>query len=440
MPQPPLISRRQFVGTTAATGLAALVSPSTQVFAAGSSDRIRVGLIGAGDRGSVSAGIIDCAEADPTIQLVAIGDLFQDHLDAAPANIEAAMAKRGLPYNDIFQVPLEQMFAGFDAYKRVLECDVDFVILATPPVFRPIHFKAVVDAGVHVLVEKPIAVDAPGVRDFLATVKRAETKGLTVVAGTQMRRAPHLQDAVDYVRSGGLGGVMAGQSARIGGGLMSFRHSESIRRREWSDMEWQLRRWLFAVWASGDFIVEQHVHNLDLMNWVVGETPVKATGFGGRQVRTDSIYLNVWDHISVEYEFPSGARITHLGSQADGLAHRNDLRFQGDAGDMMMSFSRAEVSGANAKEFPGSKTVKPPVQQYADALNSLREGSAINEGRQIADSTMTAILGRLAAYSGRAVSWSWAMNASQEDLTPAEWTWGDLPLAAPAVPGQYKLS
>lgn len=440
MPPTDVFSRRQFVGSAATAGLATLLASPPRVFAAGASDRIRIGLIGAGDRGTVSAGIIDCAEADPTIELVAMGDLFEDHLQAAPAHIEAAMAKRGLPFKDIYKVTPERMFSGFDAYQRVIECDVDLIILTTPPVFRPIHFKAAVAAGKHVFVEKPIAVDAPGVRDFMATAERAKTKGLTVVAGTQMRRAPHIIEAVDYLRAGHMGNILAGQSFRMGAGLMDFRHSESIRQSGWSDMEWQLRRWLFAVWASGDFIVEQHVHNLDMMNWLVGELPTKATGFGGRQTRTDSIYLNAWDHLSVEYEFPSGARVVHLGSQADGLAYRNDLRLQGEDGDMMMSFGRAEVQGKSPRKFPGSKTVKPPVQEYKDTLDSIRNSKAINEGEQIAESTMTAILGRCAAYSGRAVSWSWAMNASQENLTPAAWEWGDLPLTPPAIPGKYKLT
>ena len=440
MPLENTFTRRKFVGSTAAAGLATLLATPKNVFAAGSSDKIRIGLIGAGDRGSVSAGIIDCAEADSNIELVAIGDLFPDHLEVAPKNIEEAMAKRGLNFKAMYKVTPERMFSGFDAYKRVIECDVDLIILATPPAFRPIHFKAAVAAGKHVFVEKPIAVDAPGVRDFIATTELAKKKGLTVVAGTQMRRAPHLIGVADYLQQGGIGEIVAGQSARIGGGLMNFRHTESIRDRSWSDMEWQLRRWLFSVWASGDFIVEQHVHNLDLLNWGMGGVPVQATGLGGRQSRTDSIYLNVWDHMSVEYEYANGARVTHLGSQIDGLAYRNDLRIRGTKGEAHISFSRAKVTGEGAKEFAGSTTIDPPVQQYKDTLKSIRNSEAINEGKRIADSTMTAILGRLAAYSGRAVSWSWAMNASKENLTPADWKWGDLPLQPPAVPGSYKLT
>jgi len=439
MPLENTLSRRTFVGSTAAAGVATFLSAPHKIFAAGSSDKIKIGLIGAGDRGTVSAGIIDCAEADSNIELVALGDVFADHLEAAPKNIEMAMAKRGLNFKDIYKVTPERMFSGFDAYKRVIECEVDLIILTTPPVFRPLHFKAAVDAGKHVFVEKPIAVDAPGVRDFIATTELAKKKGLTVVAGTQMRRAPHLMDVAKYLNEGGIGELVAGQSARIGGGLMNFRHSESIRDRSWSDMEWQLRRWLFSVWGSGDFIVEQHVHNLDLINWSMGGLPVQAMGLGGRQTRTDSIYLNGWDHISVEYEYANGARVTHLGSQIDGLAPRNDLRIRGTRGEAHISFGRAKVSGQGAKDFPGSRTIKPQVQQYRDTLQSIRNSEAINEGKRLAESTMTAILGRLAAYSGRAVSWSWAMNASTESLTPNEWQWGDLPLRPPARPGHYKL-
>jgi predicted dehydrogenase len=433
------MSRRTFVGSTAAASLATLIATPKNVFAAGSSERIRIGLIGCGDRGTVSAGIVDCVEADPTIELVAMGDLFEDHLNAAPKNMEEAMAKKGLPFKDIYKVTPDRMFFGFDAYQRVIECDVDLIILATPPVFRPMHFKAAVAANKHVFVEKPIAIDGKGVRDFLETTEVARKKGLTVVAGTQMRRAPHLQDVVDYVREGGIGEAVAGHSVRVGGALMNFRSTEAIRQSSWSDMEWQLRRWLFTVWASGDFIVEQHVHNLDLLNWAMGGPPIKASGFGGRQTRTDSIYMNEWDHISVEYEYANGASITHFGAQVDGIAHRNDMRIQGDQGELLMTFGRAEVTGAHAKKFAGSRTVKPPVQQYKETIDSIRNSKAINEGKRIAETTMTAILGRQAAYSGRAVSWGWAMNASKEDLTPAEWEWGDLPLAPPAVPGKFKL-
>jgi predicted dehydrogenase len=431
------LSRRDFIKATGVAGLAAAVTRPLHAETNHNGERIRVGLIGTGGRGT-RAGITDCASADPSIELVAMGDLFEDHLQQAPAAIRDAMGERGLPFERIYQVAPNRMFSGFDAYEKVIACDVDLVILTTPPVFRPLHLKAAVAAGRHVFVEKPVAVDPAGVRDFTATSALAEEKGLVLVAGTQLRRAPHIRDAVEQIRKGGIGSVLGGHSARIGDALTGFRPTEAIRRAHWSDMEWQLRRWLFTTWASGDLLVEQHVHNLDIIDWLMGEHPVQATGFGGRQARTDSIFPNVWDHYSVEYEYPNGERVTHLGTQMDGLSHRNDIRLIGEKGELYLDFKNARIKGEQPYEYSGP-TLNPSVQQYRDTLDAIRSGNPINEGAQVAQSTMTAILGRMAAYSGRSVSWDWAVNASKEDLTPKDWTFSDLPLAPPAIPGRTRL-
>ena len=434
---PNQLSRRKFIQNTSAASLASLLVGAQNLHAGGASDKVRIGLIGLGGRGC-GAGIINCAEADTNIELVAMGDLFPDHLEAAPATIQRNMEKKNLPFKDIYKVTPDKMFSGFDAYKQVIACDVDFIILATPPVFRPIHFKAAVEAGKHVFVEKPIAVDPTGVRDFIKTSELAQAKGLTVVAGTQMRRAKHIMAVVEAVREGGLGDVLSGQSTRVGGALSNWRQSEAIRSANWSDMEWQLRRWLFTTWSSGDFITEQHVHNLDLVDWVIGSRPIKAIGTGGRQHRTDSIYPNVWDHINVEYEYANGARVTHMGAQIDGVSSRNDIRLDGTGGRLFLSFAKATIEGSKPFTYDGPR-VNPAVQEYKDTLDSIRDGMAINEGKQIAESTMTAILGRMAAYTGRSVSWKWAMNASKLDLTPKEWTFGNYPLAPVAIPGKTRL-
>lgn len=433
----PSLTRRDFLKATGAVSLAAAMTQPVRAQPSSGREKIRIGLIGAGGRGT-GAGITDCAEADPDIELVAIGDLFEDHLEQAPDRIRGAMEKRGLPFDSIYRVTPDRLFTGFDAYREVIACDVDLVILATPPVFRPLHLKAAVEAGKHTFVEKPVAVDVVGVRDIMATSDLAREKGLTLVAGTQMRRARHIMAAVDQVRSGAIGTVLTGQSSRIGGALTTFRTNEAVRRSHWSDMEWQLRRWLFTTWASGDFLVEQHVHNLDLVDWLMDAHPVKAMGFGGRQARTDSIYPNVWDHLSVEYEYPNGQRITHLGTQMDGLSGRNDIRLVGETGELTLDFGSARISGEAPFTYEGP-SVNPSVQQYRDTLDAIRSGTPINEGERIAQSTMTAILGRMAAYTGRSVSWDWAMNASHQNLTPAEWAFEDLPLAPPAVPGRTKL-
>ena len=180
------------------------------------------------------------------------------------------------------------------------------------------------------------------------------------------------------------------------------------------------------------------MHNLDLVDWLMGAHPVQAIGFGGRQARTDSIYPNVWDHLSVEYEYPDGTRITHLGTQMDGLSDRNDIRLVGENGELYLDFRVARIKGEDPFEYSGP-SVNPAVQQYRDTLDAIRSGTPINEGKRIAQSTMTAILGRMAAYTGRSISWDWAMNASELDLTPANWKFGDLPMDPPAVPGRTPL-
>ncbi|QXD30698.1 Gfo/Idh/MocA family protein [Candidatus Pelagisphaera phototrophica] len=431
------ISRRKFIKTTGAASVASLLVGAQNLHAAGANDKIRIGLIGLGGRGC-RAGIIDCAEADSNIELVAMGDLFPDHLEDAKERIRQSMAKRNLPFKDIYKVTTDTMFSGFDAYKKVIACDVDLIILTTPPVFRPLHFKAAVEAGKHVFIEKPVAVDPVGVRDIINTSKLAEAKGLTVVAGTQMRRARHIMAGIEQIREGAMGDILSGQSTRIGGALSNWRQSEAIRSKSWSDMEWQLRRWLFTTWGSGDFIVEQHVHNLDLVDWVMGSHPVKAIGTGGRQNRTDSIYPNVWDHVSVEYEYANGARVTHIGSQIDGVSSRNDMRIDGTEGRLFLSFAKVTIEGKKPFKYDGPRP-NPAVQEYKDTLDAIRSGNTINEGKRIAQSTMTAILGRMAAYTGRNLSWDWAMNASKLDLTPKEWKFGDHAIAPVAVPGVTKL-
>ena len=430
------VSRRGFIKTSAAVGAASLFAASRRAYAQGS-DTIRVGLIGCGGRGT-GAGIIDCATSSKGVELVAIGDLFQDHVDTAPARIKHNLAGRKLPVDAIYKVTPETTFAGWDAYKKVVACDLDMVILTTPPYFRPMQFKAAIEAGKHVFTEKPIAVDPAGVRDFIATSKKAEEKGLSVMPGTQMRRARHIMAIVERLHEGGIGEVLAGQCVRRGDGLMGWYPEAMERKPEWSDMEWQLRRWLFVTWLSGDFIVEQHVHNLDLVNWVMGGPPVQCVAQGGRQVRTGPAYGNVFDHFAGEYEYANGARIGYLGVQIDGVSGRCDQRFVGPKGRAHFDFGIARIDGDAPWTYEG-ESVQPAVQEYADLIAGIREGKPINEGVQVAESTMTAIMARMSAYTGRALKWDWVMNASELDLGPEKLEFGDLPLEPVAMPGTTKL-
>lgn len=434
--QPKKIHRRSFIQKTSLAGTAAFI-PGEHFFFSHSSDTIRVGLIGCGGRGT-GAGIIDCAESSEGIELVAIGDLFQDHLDQAPAIIQANLRKRNLPVDKIYKVSPENTFVGFDAYKKVIDSDVDMIILTTPPNFRPQHLQYAVEKGKHVFIEKPVAVDPAGIRSILKSTELAREKGLTLVAGTQMRRLNSNLEIIRHIHNGAIGQITGGQCFRSGSAMRSWREEEKNKRKEWSEMEYQIRRWLMWSWLSGDFIVEMHVHNLDIMNWVLDAHPVRCLGLGGRQARTGDEYGNIYDHISVEYEYPDDIRIEYMGTQIDQYAPRNDQRIQGTKGSAVLDFRKGIIRGDRTIESDGSIS-NPSVVQYRDMINSIRKNAAINEGRQIAESTLTAIMGRMSAYTGQVVEWDWVLNESNLDLSPPKMEFGDLSRMEVAVPGETML-
>ncbi len=430
------VSRRGFLKVSAAAGAASVMAKQVNAHTAGS-DKIRVGLIGCGGRGT-GAGIINCAMSSPGVELVAIGDMFQDHLDEAPARIKRNLEKQELSVKDVYKVTPETSFVGFDAYKKVIAADVDMIILTTPPYFRPEHFKAAIAANKHVFVEKPIATDPAGTKDFMKTAEIAKKKGLTVVAGTQMRRARHIMATMERLHDGAIGDIVGGQVVRHGGGLMDWRKSEAKRRPEWSDVEWQLRRWLFMTWLSGDFIVEQHVHNLDLLNWAMQAHPIECLANGGRQSRDAPEYGNIFDHCSAEYTYPNDVRIQYMGVQINGVSGRNSLRFTGLKGGAYIDFARAAIEGKRPFEYDGP-SVNPAVQEYADMITSIRNNEPINDGRQVAESTLTAIMARMCAYTGSRMKWDWCMNASKLDFHQHHLAFTHLHMDPVAVPGTTKL-
>jgi predicted dehydrogenase len=429
-------SRRQFLSTTAKGSTAALLLPRGLAFGK-NQDTVKVGLIGCGGRGT-GAGIIDCAESSPGVELVAMGDLFEDHMKSAPEKIKANLQNRGLSVNDIYKVSPETTFTGFDAYQKVLACDVDMVILTTPPNFRPQHLRAAVEAGKHVFTEKPVAVDPVGVRSVIESAGLAREKGLTLVAGTQLRRMQAYREAVERIHNGEIGEITGGQVVRTGGGMLDWMIEEKDRRPHWTDMEYQIRRWLFWTWLSGDFVAEQHVHNLDIMNWIMQSHPVSCVGVGGRQVRTGIGFGDIYDHLAVEYEYPNGVRIEYIGSQIDGYPWRGDERVAGSRGSAHLSGNSGIIKGAASWQFDGDQP-NPSVLQYAEMIDSIRKGNPINEGRQVAESTLTAIMGRMSAYAGKVVEWDWAMNESKLDLSPEKMKFGELPEMQIQMPGVTEL-
>jgi predicted dehydrogenase len=431
------MDRRHFIKTSTAVGVTSLLGAglSNRARARGS-DAVRVGLVGLGGRG-IGAGISDCASAAPGVQLTAIGDLFPHRVETAAERFRSSCENRKLDFDSIYKVTPETSFHGWDACQKVIDSDVDMVIFASPPYFRPQQLEACVAAGKHAFVEKPVATDMVGLRRFIAASEAARTKNLTIVAGTQMRRARHLQALMDRLHDGALGEILSGQSVRFGGSLGNAM-PDRVRKPEWSDMEWQIRRWLFYTWLSGDFIVEQHVHNLDLINWALNAHPVSCYATGGRMSRIGPEFGNIHDQISVVYEYPDGVQVTHAGRQVDGVTSLMNTRLQGSQGRTTFDFGNAAITGAHAFTYEGPR-VNPAVQEYADMIAAIRANEPINEGQQIAETTMTALLGRISAYTGQAVKWSWVYKQSQLDLSPPQLGFGPAPERPVARPGVTKL-
>ena len=337
-------TRREFVKTSALSAAAAALPATGYGFFAQGDDSIKVGVIGCGGRGTGAA--IDCIKASPAVKIVALGDVMPDRVDGSRRNLVEHGGKQ-------VQVADDKVFTGFDAYKKVIASGVDVVILATPPGFRPTHFNEAVNAGKHVFFEKPVAVDAAGVRMVIAAGEIARQKKLTVITGTQRRHEKCYLEAMKRVQDGAIGKVIGARCSWNQGGLWHHAHKP-----EWSDMEWQLRNWLYFTWLSGDHIVEQHVHNIDVCNWAIGATPTKCYGMGGRQVRTAPEFGQIFDHFAVEYEYPDGQVMFSECRQIDGCDGRVDETILGSEGRLLSRSGSAQIGasgiqGALSRGFGG---------------------------------------------------------------------------------------
>ncbi len=418
--------RREFLGTSAAV-TAAMAIPSVRAFAQGS-DVLRVGVIGCGGRGTGAAR--DCLRSSDGVELVAMGDLFPDRLEKSMKNL-AEVASEEPEFGKKLKVDRGRAFAGFDAYQRVIDADIDLVLIATPPTFRPAHLEYAIRAGKHVFMEKPVAVDPVGIRSIMASSDMAKEKGLAIVAGTQRRHASTYLEIIGRIHDGAIGDVLSGQVFWNQGGLW-----KADREPDWSDVEWQIRNWLYFTWLSGDHIVEQHIHNLDVANWVLGAHPVRAVGVGGRQWRTAPEYGHIFDHFAVDLEYPSGARVLSMCRQIDGTASHVGEHFIGTRGSANPS-SWIDGGSGWRHEVPRSE-VSPYVQEHTDLIASIRAGQPLNEGRQVAESTLTAIMAREAAYTGQAIAWDEILNANLE-LMPPNLDFGPMAVDPVPVPGVTML-
>jgi predicted dehydrogenase len=422
-------SRRQFLATSTAVAAGAALATGLsleQSVHGGADDTLKVGLIGCGGRGSGAAK--NALMADSNCQLTAMGDVFPDRLAQSLSNLRGD--------GDIsakVAVADEHCYTGFDAYKGVLQSGIDVVILATPPHFRPLHLRAAIEAGKHVFCEKPVAVDAPGVRSVLETTELARRKGLNLVSGLCWRYDYGVRETMNRVRDGAIGDVVSMQSNYLTGTLWSF-----PRQPGWSDMEYQMRNWMYYTWLSGDHIVEQFVHTLDKALWTMGdEPPVSAVGLGGRQQRTEQPkWGQIYDHHAVVYEYPKGVRVFAFARQMDATAQDNEHYIFGTKGQA--SVLRNSIRGETNWRYKGRKPNMYDVE-HEELLAAVRKGEPINNGRYMALSTMMAIMGRMATYTGQEVSWDAAFN-SKEDLSPPAYDWISLPTPPVPIPGFTRLS
>jgi predicted dehydrogenase len=440
-------SRRRFLqGSSAALAATAMTAGFPFVRRANAAEdmEIKIGLIGCGGRGTgavqdalgsvprviyPSAGYHteDVAQGaaiqKKNVKVVALADVFEDKLDYC--RVQLAKLDIAIPEN--------RRFVGFDAYKELLGvAEINYVILATPPHFRPMHLKAAVEAGKHVFMEKPGAVDVPGVKMLMEAGRMAAAKGLGIVAGTQRRHQKGYQETIQRIRDGAIGDIVYGRCYWNGGEIWVIE-----RKPGWSDMEWQLRNWNYFTWLSGDHIIEQHVHNLDVMNWVLGAHPQRAvSGLGGRQVRTAEKYGCIFDHFAVEFEYPGGIRVFSQCRQINGCDQKVEEDVVGTRGQSNCSGSIRPKDGPNWR-FRG-KEPRAYNQEHDDLIASIRAGRPLNEAQTIAESTMTGILGREAVYSGRAVDWDEAMTSTTR-LGPEKYEMGPCAVPPVAMPGTYRF-
>lgn len=441
---PNLANRRQFLkrsslalaGATAAAQLPFVITAH-----AAPDDPIRIGVIGCGGRGTgavlnvlgAQTRVIypatgyhteDVAQTGPIerkdVQVIALADVFEDRLERCRDNL----AKLNI------NIPNERCFTGFDGYKKLLAIpEINYVILATPPHFRPQQLMDSIRAGKHVFMEKPVAVDGPGVRMVIEAGELAKQKGLGIAAGTQRRHQRSYRETIKRLQDGAIGDILYARAYWCGGEIWVIDRKPNM-----TDMEWQLRNWNYFTWLSGDHIVEQHVHNLDIINWVLNAHPIRAVvGCGGRQVRTDAKYGNIYDHFTVEFEYPNGVRMFSFSRQINGCDGKVEEAVVGTKGvSNCHNYIRGEGNSLWRYRDADPNAYEA---EHQNLIASIRAGQPINEARNVAESTLTAIMGRECVYSGKVVEWNAIFN-SKVRLGPDKYEFGPLPITPVPMPGR----
>lgn len=436
----PSISRRNFVLSAAALPLASSLLASHESSAAlpdDSTRTLRIGLIGCGGRGTGAA--VQALRADPNTTLVAMGDVFADRLQTSLTGINEEMAEEAAKR---VQVPTEKQFVGFDSYQKVIDSDVDVVLITGYPAFRPVQLAAAIAAGKHVFAEKPLAVDAAGIRSCLESARVAKEKNLALMVGFCWRHNPGMKAAFEKVASGGVGDIVS---------VHTTYHTSTLTKRprkpEWTEMEFQLRNWWHFAWISGDHIVEQAIHSIDRMAWAMGDRlPARVNCLGGRAARTGEESGDVFDHFAAIYEYDDGTRAFHTTRQIDSCPSDNTDYVYGTKGRCTINGWAPIYEIRNRKnevEWKGNGTPEEASQMYQfehnELFKSIREGKPINDGERSANSCMMAIMARMAAYTGQTVTWDQALNA-EDKMVPDNLAFGNAPPVNIPVPGKTKIA
>ena len=422
-------TRREFVKKTALASSAILSAPLAleAMVKVNRESKLKLALVGCGGRGSGAA--VHALTADDNVDLVAMADAFADRIETSLTGIQEHFEGEKK-----IRVKEKNRFVGFDAYKKAINL-ADVVILTTPPGFRPYHFEYAIQNGKHVFMEKPLATDPVGIRKVLDTAKIAKAKKLNVVVGLQRRYQKSYIELKKKIDQGAIGKIRSGQVYWNDAGVWVKKRLAGQ-----TELEYQMRNWYYFNWLCGDHILEQHIHNIDVANWFIGDYPIYAQGMGGRQVRKGKDYGEIFDHHFVEFTYPSGAVISSQCRHIPGTMSRVDEVFQGTKGSIEIGKGEiTDLEGRSQYKYPRLGQDPNPYQVEHNLLfKSIREGKVIADAENGAMSTLTAILGRMATYTGKKITLEQAMN-SKLQLMPEEVTWDTLPPSLPDVNGKYAI-
>ena len=439
-----LLSRRNFVKRTtlATTGILSSGLPVGAMANVNGNKKLKIALVGCGGRGT--GAIVQALQADENTELISMADAFQDRVEKSLKAVQEH-------FDGVMKIKIKtkNLFSGFDAYKKAIDL-ADVVILTTPPGFRPYHFEYAIENGKHVFMEKPVATDPVGVRKVLDVARVAKEKRLNVVVGLQRHYQKKYIDILNKINNGKIGKITGGQVYWNSSGVW-------VRERQpdQSEMEYQMRNWYYFNWLCGDHILEQHIHNIDVANWFIGDYPLKAQGMGGRQVRNGKDHGEIFDHHFVEFTYKTGAVISSQCRHQPGCMRRVDESFQGTKGSVNMRYGDiVDLEGKEIYRYKSGNNTKSskPSRSIANGLNepnpyqvehdklfaSIRNGGVIADAENGAKSTLTAIMGRMATYSGKEITWDQAMNSKLE-LMPENPDWNTNPPTMPDSNGIYSI-